>query len=192
MENYQIGFNIVIEDERVKLLKEVLGEETPIEDQLALISKAAFEEYLKLFIGEKVFTRGSDIKEYRLFLLIKHVLKGRIPTEETVSRIFQLTTSESKSLIRSVMSKYQFEMRGIIGTTLKEVFFSAEQVQTDSGRLEKYHVDIKTENIVKEMNRVLGNIDGKLPSIIKERGTYSTYTIALESYKELNIYFNRR
>lgn len=192
MGNYQIKFNVDIENEKLELLKEVLGEETQIENQLALISKAAFEEYFKLFIGEKVFTRGADIKEYRLFLLIKHALKGRIPSEETVSKLFQLTTSESKSLIRSVMSKYQFEMRGIIGITLKEVFLSAEQIQTDSGRVEKYHVDIKTENIVKEINRILGNIDGNLPSITKDRGTYSTYTIDSESYEKLNDYFNQR
>ena len=53
---------------------------------LAPYAAAALEEYARMFIGQRVFTRGSDIHEYRLFLLIKQPLEGRIPDEQQVFR----------------------------------------------------------------------------------------------------------
>jgi hypothetical protein len=39
--------------------------------QLSRFSVAAFREYITMILGQKVFSRGSDILEYRLFLLIE-------------------------------------------------------------------------------------------------------------------------
>ena len=78
---------------------------------LAPYAAAALEEYARMFIGQRVFTRGSDIHEYRLFLLIKQPLEGRIPDEQQVSDLFQTTATQSRSLIRSVLAKYQYELQ---------------------------------------------------------------------------------
>lgn len=70
-----------------------------------------------MFIGQRVFTRGRDIQEYRLFLLIRGPFGNTIPDDQMVCDLFQ-TTTQSRALVRSVMSKYQYELsQAIILTT---------------------------------------------------------------------------
>ncbi|WP_223635291.1 hypothetical protein [Planococcus sp. 4-30] len=192
MEDINVSFNYELNETELAIIKASLGkgENGNNLESLNGIAKAAFEEYLKLIVGQKVFTRGSDIKEYRLFLMTKYMFDGKVPSEDSVSKLFQLTHSESKSLIRSVMSKYQYEMSDMIKLSLKETLGSAEAIQTDQGTLDVYKVDIKTHNILIELNKILGHLDGAAPMIVKERGTFSTYVIKPTSYDKLKIYFD--
>jgi hypothetical protein len=80
-----------------------------------------------MFLGQKVFRRGSDILEYRLFLLIEKALEGQIPDEQVVSNLFQTTPTESRSLIRSVMSKYQYQLRGAIEYSIRAILENASK-----------------------------------------------------------------
>jgi hypothetical protein len=56
---------------------------------------AALEEYGRMFIGQRVFTRGADIQVYRLFLLIKGPFDNQIPDEQIVSDLFQTTANQN-------------------------------------------------------------------------------------------------
>jgi len=132
-----------------------------------------------MFIGQRVFTRGADIQEYRLFLLIKEPFGNQIPDEQRVSDLFQTTASQSRSLIRSVMSKYQYELQDAISATLKRAVQAAEAESDD------WTVTINSENIVEALNRVIGAIDGSLPQIEKKRGTVSYYVLRRSSYSAL-------
>jgi len=44
-----------------------------------------------MFIGQQVFTRGADIREYRLFLLIEQPFDAHIPDEQ---RVYQRSCGE--------------------------------------------------------------------------------------------------
>lgn len=142
---------------------------------------AAAEEYIRMFLGQRVFTRGSDIREYRLLLLIKHAFGGRIPSEADVSRLFQTTHSQSRSLIASVMSKFQYEIRRETDDTLRGVIEAANE-QEDG---HDYDVVIDSDNLVAELNKRIQGIDGTLPAIHKKRGTASTYVLPVSSYLRL-------
>jgi hypothetical protein len=85
---------------------------------LASYATAALEEYTRMFIGQRAFTRGADIQEHRLFLLIKEPFENQIPDEQRVSNLFQTTATQSRSLIQSVMSKYQYELQDAINSSL--------------------------------------------------------------------------
>ena len=56
------------------------------------------------------------------------------------------------------------------------------QQQDENGH---YTVIINSLNVVDELNRVLADIDGNLPSVSKKRGSVSTYEIAPSSYTRL-------
>lgn len=180
MNNISINFDISLDDYEVNLLRQIL--EVPngenLEDVLNLFAKASLEEYMRMFMGQKVFTRGSDFKEYRLFLIVKKALAEKIPNEEKVSSLFQLTSTESRSLIRSVMSKYQYELNSAIENSLKE----ALRTSTLDGSLYTF---VGTENIVTHLNRLLTSIDGTLPPISKKSNTTSIYEIKPSSYNRL-------
>lgn len=142
-------------------------------------ARAALEEYGRMFIGQRVFTRGADIQVYRLFLLIKGPFDNQIPDEQIVSDLFQTTANQSRSLIRSVMSKYQYELQDAINATLKHAVEQAEAEGDD------WTVTVNSENIVESLNRVIGSIDGSLPQIEKKRSTVSSYVLKRSSYLNL-------
>lgn len=150
-------------------------------EHLEAHANAAVEEYLRMFLGQRVYTRGSDIREYRLFLLIKHALGGRIPNEAEVSRLFQTTDSQSRSLIRSVMSKFQYELREQVVHTLRATLGEAHRESDEAD----FEVVIDSDNVVDELNRRIQAIDGTLPPIQRKRGTASTYVLRPSSHERL-------
>jgi len=155
-------------------------------DKLALFASAAIQEYVSMFRGQKVFTRGSDINEYRLFLLITKAMGNRIPDEQDVCRLFQTSTTESRALIRAVMSKYQYLLREAIDSSMRQIIQTAHQEEADG----PHEVIVNSVNVVEELNRLLASIDGALQPIAKKRGSVSTYEISPTSYERLNTRLN--
>lgn len=142
---------------------------------------ASMKEYLTMIRGQKVFKRGSDMLEYRLFLLIESAFGGKIPDESTVSSLFQTTITESRALIRAVISKYQYQLRTYIDATISAALGAASRQNNG----DPYAVVINSQNVVDELNKVLADIDGNLASVAKRRGSVSTYEIAASSYTRL-------
>ncbi|MCW0482412.1 hypothetical protein [Gaoshiqia sediminis] len=182
----EIKFNIDIEDSEQELLKTVLHcNDTDLEDQLSKIARSSFEENRKMIIGQKIFTRGRDIIEYRLFNLIKFYFDSKIPEEQRICDLFQITATEARAYIRSIMSKYQYDLRETIKESLKEQVLNITKEEGD----EDYKLSIQNQYFKDELNRILGNMDTSLPIIEKERGTISTYIIKESSYQRLCAYF---
>ena len=183
----EIKFNVNIQDEEKELLKSILHCETDNELNILLnkIGRSAFEENRRMIIGQKVFTRGRDILEYRLFNLIKFFFDGKIPDEQKICDLFQITATESRAFVRSIMSKYQYDLKETISLTLKE---QVENIQKDENE-EIYKLSIQNQYFKDELNRILGTIDTSLPIIEKERGTISTYIIQPSSYQKLCEHF---
>lgn len=98
-----------------------------LNNRLNVCLGASINEYLAMFRGQKVFKRGSDMLEYRLLLLIETAFNGGIPDERTVSSLFQTTLTESRSLIRAVISKYQYQLRTHVERTLSESLLAANR-----------------------------------------------------------------
>ncbi len=130
-------------------------------------------------------TQGSDIHEYRLFLLIQKAFGNRVPSEEDVCRLFQTTANESRSLIRSVLSKYQYKLKDASETSMKQVVSDAKQ----PGDGDYFEATIVSSNIVHELNRLLGTLDGTLQPVKKRRGSVTTYLISPASHAKLEEHF---
>lgn len=163
-------------------LSKILGcDNDELAESLSKYTSAALVEYISMFLGQKVFRRGSDINEHRLFLLITHALGNRIPDEQEVCRLFQTSATESRALIRAVMSKYQYQLRNAIDASVRNVVETAQQNSEHS----PYTVTVNSLNVVEELNRLLASIDGTLQQIAKKRGSVSTYEISPASYMRL-------
>lgn len=152
---------------------------------LSAYSSAALNEYVSMFLGQKISRRGSDINEYRLFLLITTVFGNMIPDEQEVCRLFQTSATESRALIRAVMSKFQYQLRGAIDNSIRKSLESAQK-EGDTG---PYVVTINSQNVVEELNRSLATIDGSLQQIKKKRGSVSTFEISPSAYARLTEKF---
>ena len=144
-------------------------------------AEAAIQEYLAMFRGQKVLKRGSDILEYRLYLMIPHAFGGRLPDEQTISNLFQATLSESRALIRGVVSRYRNSLKSSIDASLKDVVAAADR----KNEADNYTVVVKSKNLVDALNVMLSQKDGTLTPIARKKDSVSTYEIRPSSYLEL-------
>ena len=174
------------EDEREKLydLLEATND-ADFADSLNRIILAGLDEYKSMFLGMGLPSRADEIRQHRLFYLIKRYFINRLPSEAEVSSMFQLTQSQSRSLIRSVMARFRYELEDEIRNTLVEHVRRAEL----NNDMQEYRVVIHSDNVLDELNRIIGSIAPNLDQIKKVRNTSRTYAISEDSYDALINHF---
>lgn len=177
----KIEVDVPLNDDETRQLAGILGVDAKnLPKALQPFSRSAVEEYVRMFLGQRVFTRGRDALEFRLFLLIRGAFGNKIPDEKRVCALFQYSPTQARSLIRAVMSKYQYDLSEAIDATLTE---TVRQVSRDNE--DKLSVVINSENLVDALNVTLASIDGSLPQISKKKGTVSTYDFKESTYGRL-------
>jgi hypothetical protein len=154
-----------------------------LDARISLYTDAAREEYLRMVLGQRVFTRGQDIREYRLLLLIQHVFGGRLPSEAQVCAIFQTTTTQSRTLLRSVLAKFQYDLQEVTVNTLRDVLANATD---DRNTKNARRLNIDNTNVIDALNRLIASIDGSLPLATKVQGTGSSYLILGSSFQKIS------
>jgi hypothetical protein len=104
----QITFDLPIsQPDQNKLAHVLMCDQADLQAKMTLYSRAAAEEYVEMFLGRTAFRRTQDFLDFRIYLLVIHVLNGRLPDEALVSRLFQTSATESRARLKSVTSKYQ-------------------------------------------------------------------------------------
>jgi hypothetical protein len=167
-------------DERAQLATILGCDADELDQSFAAYAKAAAEEYARMMLGQRVFTRGSDLREYRLLLLIKHAFGNRLPSDQTISDLFQTTQSESRSLSKSVAAKYQYDLAGARDATLKKTLDAAQ------AEGEEWLLIINSRTILEQLNQDLAQMGAQLPPIRLKQNTVSTYVAAASSYAKLS------
>lgn len=177
-----IQFNHNLRDDEAAKLAGILGcAINELDAVLSTYASAALQEYVGMILGQRVFTRGADMREYRLFLLVKHAFDNQLPDEQKICDLFQTTVTQSRALIRSVMSKYQYDLSQAIRTTITNTIVGA----TQGGEGDDYEFTVNSENIAEAMNRVLASLDGTLPQVVKKKGTVTSYVLKPSSRDRL-------
>jgi hypothetical protein len=167
-----------------KQLAQILGCQVgSLQSAMAPFATAALEEYARMFLGQRVFTRGSDIREYRLLLLIQNAFGNEFPDDQKVCDLFQARLTEARSLIRAVSAKYQYELADAKSLTLKRIIGGA---QAHDGA---WLISIGSLPLVEQLNRELQAISALLPPVTLSPNTISTYVVPDPSYQELKKKF---
>ena len=177
-----VAASIDLETSEVERLARILGcKPSEIGSQLGAYASAALEEYVRMFLGERVYTRGSDIREYRLLLLLQHLLGGSVPDDGWVSARFQTTTGQSRGLIRAVLAKFQYELEdGILGSVRKVV----DDARNPEGGTVWFTI-IRSGNVVTALNMQVELLDAELPLVGRSPGTAARYEIMRSTYLRL-------
>lgn len=150
------------------------------------IAYSAMTEYKEMLLGKGLPTRADEIKQHRLYHLIKHYFNGRFPSEAEVSSMFQLTDSESKALIRNVKTKFKYQLEKELSYTLRSAISSAELSEIKA----EYHVVIQSDNVLEELNRLISTYAPHLDPITKVRGSARKFQISEDSYALLENQLN--
>jgi hypothetical protein len=167
-------------------LADVIGCAEPDLDQhFANYAKAATEEYIDMFLGKNAFKRANDFIEFRIYLLIIHVLGGRLPDEAFVSRYFQLSPSESRARIRGVTAKFQRGLSRQIKASIREILAAANHEEGD----DTYQIAVNNQTIIDMLNSTLADIDGNLSAVSKVRGTVAGFSMPRASFVALQNHY---
>lgn len=150
------------------------------------ILTAALVEYKEMLLSKGLPTRADEIKQYRLFYLIKYYFKGVIPTEGQVSFMFQITESESKALIKNVTTRFRYQLEDEIAATLEMVFDNCEVSANDEN---EYETVIYSDNVLDELSRILTNISPVLQPIKKVRNANRKYCMPKDTYIAFMTHF---
>jgi hypothetical protein len=105
----QISFTIdaqAFEQEQKEPVKKTLRiSDHEITHALQRIAKASLTEYLKMLVEGGMPSRADEAKQDRLLYLIQSYFGQTLPTESQISTIFQLTQSQSKTLLKNTLSQ---------------------------------------------------------------------------------------
>jgi len=159
-------------------------DEQSFQNAIEKITHAAIMEYKEMFLGRGLPTRADEIRQHRLLYLIKFYFQGRIPNEVEVASMFQLTETESRSLIKSVKTRFRFELLQEIRQTLRTIIESASRER----ETEPFRVVIQSDNVLEELNQIISIQAPYAVPISKCRSTTRTYEITEDSYDILCRY----
>jgi hypothetical protein len=178
----QIAFEHELSDADAEKLAGIIAcDVDQLEQRFSSYAKAAADEYVQMFLGRNAFRRANDFLDYRIYLLIVHVLDGRLPDEATVSRLFQTSATESRARIRSVTSKYQRgleeQIRGSVQALLQAAEFNNEG--------DRWEIEVNNQAVIDLLNSALAERNGRLQQVSKVRGSAASYSMTEASYQEL-------
>ena len=153
-----------------------------LDARLTSISEAATREYLTMFLGQESFSRVDDFLAWRLFLLIDTVFEHRLPSTATISALFQTTAARSRSLLRAVLSKYQYQLQDAITASLRQLLDDSEPAADDSSA----RVIVPgSELLIDALNDRIATRGGDFPAIGKVHGHVNQYRVEKSSFDVL-------
>lgn len=182
----EITFNLTDQEltvDDITLIKDCLGleSETELDISLKKLSKAAFMEYINMLKEKGLPTRASEVQQERLFFLLIHYFQNRLPSENELSSILQLTQSQSKTLLRNTKSRYRTKISRNIRATLLEIINSA----TREDEKDPYEFVCCSQTMFEELNLIIIQKGPTLEPIQKIKGIASKYCCASDTYNLL-------
>lgn len=179
------------EDEFTEKDKEIIKEslnitnDTEFDSALSKIAKSALMEYKKMFIEKGLPTRADEVQQERLYFLLTNYYGNRLPSESEISSIFQLTHSQSKTLLKNTRSRYRTKIQSSIIETLRRVVENAEE--SDG----VFKMVIQSDNVKEELNLLISQKGPKLNKLVAVRGSAGQFCCPEDTYdllkRELGI-----
>lgn len=171
----------IIQEEELETLKIILkcNSDEELNDAIKCITQAALVEYLEMILGKQLPTRANEIRERKLYHLLKHYFNGRIPSEAEISAMFQLTSSGSRSLLRDVRTKYKYDLENELKNTINDILIGAN---LNNG---VYRVVIQSDNILEELKQTVSIKAPNLDQISKVKNSAGVYNIPEDTYEVL-------
>ncbi len=166
-------------DEETQLAAILRCETEELPGRIAELGKAAVREYLDMILSEAV-VRSPEVREHRLLLLITQAFSNRIPDEGEVGRLFNLSRTSARSLLRSVISRRRYILKNAMALQASSIIESCELCENGDRR-----VAIKSAVVVEFLNEQLGELDGSLKRVFREKMTGNYYIIPEDSFNSL-------
>jgi hypothetical protein len=150
-------------------------------DPIAAFCQAAIAES-----ADTIFNRRPESTlstENRLLRLIRHALKGTIPSESVVSRLFGITERKAQSMILNVANRYRAEFEDGWKAAAKDAFKDKETKAINGSTVYRFSAP---KTVIEYLNEVLAEIKGGgLSPVQKMKGTAERYEVSKDTYDEI-------
>jgi hypothetical protein len=175
--------NDILTKDDLDRLRALLGrqDDDALQPAVESLIRAGLAEYKEMLLRIGLPSRAVEISEHRLFCLIQHYFKDHLPTEGEVASMFHLTESASRSLLHSVIAKYE----NYLERQLKETLKAAVRKMKFDPTTDIWIVVIQSDNVLRELNRIIESQAPDLSPVSKIRGEASTYTVTPDAHKVL-------
>jgi hypothetical protein len=132
----KIAFDLPLTPDDAKKLSKALPGGDNLNDLLNRLALDATQEYLDLFLGRFVPSSLRELSEYRLFHLTTGSFQDRLPDEQTISDVFQITVGRARGLLNLVAARYRYE--------LDKALWSSALVALDEATIDKDQAEVVT------------------------------------------------
>ena len=166
-----------------QLVQETLGKKTQTDlvDALARLFKSAALEYINMFVEKGLASRADEVRQDRLFFLISHYYQNDIPSQTEVASIFQLTQSQSGTLMRNTRSRYRTKISIQVKAAAKKIVAEAKK-NTDSNNWEML---IPSDVIREELNLTIALKKPTLRPVHLKKDSSALYEADEDTYQLL-------
>lgn len=165
------------EQNQKELIKKTLKiQDAEIQEALSKIGKASLTEYLTMLVEGGMPSRADEAKQDRLLYLIESYFCDSLPTESQISTVFQLTQSQSKTLLKNTVSRFRNKLDEVLANTMKSVLGDAEH----SNQI--FLVVISSDVVKDELNMLITQNEPTFKPITKRKGSAGQYEISEDSH----------
>lgn len=169
-----------LSSEDLVIIRDCLGlpSDTDMSSHIMKLCKSSFMEYCKMFKEKGLPTRADEVQQERLFYMLLHYFENRVPYEHEISGIFQITQSQSRTLLRNTKSRFRTKINSFIRNSIKTILRQAEL--NDDG--DTYEIEITSSVLKDEINMTLSQRNARLYPLSKKRGYLAIYQCPLDTY----------
>lgn len=153
--------------------------------KMSKVAYASLYELTRMLLGENLPTRADDIRQHRLLHLIKFLYGDRLPTETQISTMFQITASQSKTLLRNAISRFKHQLEGIEHQTLVDYLSRATKVRAREDN-SPYRVTIQSDNVVECLNQIIEREAPTFDPVKKVTGSSRLFEVSADAMDVLS------
>lgn len=178
MPKLNIAVDVEISDTAGALLCDALRcKPADVEKELGRFAPAAILEFIDMATGAASLASAGDVRERRLVRLMLTAYPADPPGADEVARLFNITPSAARSLMRAVTAKHRLQLRERIEPALKAILTGCK-----GDGSEPYTAVILNPILVELLNARLGTaVDPKTP-VRRTGDSLTQYTIDVGSY----------
>lgn len=135
-----------------------------------------------MLTGSGMPTRIDEARQRRLFHMIRHHYRDRIPSETEVTRAFHLTATQARALIRAVLARFRHDLGDAITDMLRSPLEEATPARGDGWR----KVRIPSPWIADALNELLAGAEVEHKRLRRDPGMSNGYLLDDDAYDYLS------
>jgi hypothetical protein len=157
-----------------------------VKDKLVGHAQAALNEYINMYLGRRAPTQAREFLEQRLALLMTYAITDGLPTDDQAARLFNLTRSQARTLIRNTISKHRFQLQDVVVASARTALEQAAKAKDGLA------LTIRSVYLAEWLNQGLDRLNEGHPPLTPIPNQVSRYLAWPSSYEVLCVAYGAK